>query len=111
MSGIVPVNATVTVATAGTRVQINSTAGLLPTSIYFEALGSNSGNMFIGLSDVASTKYIARLTAGNGFSITSDGIGGTGRLSGIGLSLASFYADCSSSGDKVQVTYMYNQKT
>ncbi len=107
--GITPINASVTVTTAGTRVQVNSATNILPTSIYFEANKANSGNIYIGLSDVASTKYIACLTAGSGFCITSDGIGGTGRLSGVGLKLNLFYADTSNSGDKVLVTYMFNQ--
>ncbi len=109
--GIIPINATVTVTTAGTRAQVNSGAGLLPTSIYFEAATANTGKIFIGLVDVSSTKYIACLAAGQGFSVTSDGIGGHGRLSGIGLKLAAFYADCSVSGEKVQVTYTFNQST
>ncbi len=105
---VIPVNATVTVTTHGTRAQVNGTAGILPTSIYFEALKTNTGNIYVGLSDVSATKYIACLPAGNSFSLTSDGIA-QGRLSGMGLKLASFYVDSSVDGEKIQVTYMFNQ--
>lgn len=110
MSGITPVNISATVTAAGTRVQISGSTTLSPTSIYFEAKKDNGGNIFIGMSNVSSSQYIACLSAGSGFSVTSDGLGGSGRLSGIGLNLSAFYADTSNSGDKVMVTYTYNQK-
>lgn len=110
MAGIVPVNISATVTSAGTRVQISGSATLTPTSIYFEAKKDNGGNIFIGLSNVSSSQYIACLPAGSGFGISSDGLGGAGRLSGVGLSLSAYYADTSNSGDKVMVTYAFNQK-
>lgn len=105
---VTPVNASKTVTTAGTRVQVNSTAGILPTSIYFEALGSNTGYIYVGLSDVASTLYIARLSAGQGFSLGAE-IGSLGyRAGGQGLKLSDYWVDSSVNGEKVLVTYMYS---
>ncbi len=105
---LTPAHATKTVTTAGTRVQINGTAGIYPTAIYFEAAKANTGNIFIGLVTVSSTVYISCLPAGQGFSITAPGAGGNFRSGGQGLDLSVYYADCSVSGEKVQVTYLYS---
>lgn len=97
-----PVQATKTVVTAGTRVQVNS-SGPTCTSIYFEALGTNTGFIYVGLSTVSSTVYIARLSSGSGFNLS-----GGGGFNGIGseLDITSLYVDSSVSGEKVQVTYL-----
>ena len=104
---VTPVNSTVTVTTAGTAAQCVSDTDYKPSSIYFEALGTNTGYIYIGLSGVSSTAYITRLTAGQGFTVKADGLGGHGRVGSAGLQLSAFYADASVSGEKVQVTYMY----
>jgi hypothetical protein len=104
---VTPINVTQTVASAATRVQVTSDTDPKPSSIYFEALGTNGGYIYIGLSNVSSTVYIARLAAGVGFAISADGMGGAGRIGGVGLQLSDFWVDTSNSGDKVQVTYMY----
>lgn len=104
---ITPVNAALTVTTAGTRVQVTATTTIKPSSVYFEALGSNTGFIYIGLATVSSTVYIARLSAGQGFSLNSDA--GSGHLGASGIQLSALYADSSVNGEKVQVTYMYNQ--
>lgn len=110
---VTPVNATVTVTTAGTRVQVNSSTAIKPASIYFEALGSNTGYIYIGLSDVSSTKYIAKLgvtsSVGQGFSLTAAGAGGLYKGGGQGIQLSDLYVDSSVNGEKVQVTYLYSQ--
>jgi hypothetical protein len=104
---ITPVNASLTNTTAGTRTQVVSDTDIKPTSVYFEALASNTGFIYVGLSTVSSTVYIVRLSAGQGFSLQADGIGGRGRLGGIGIQLSNLYIDSSVSGEKVLVTYQY----
>lgn len=106
---ITPIHATKTVTTAGTRVQVETSASVKPTSVYFEALASNTGFIYLGLVTVSSTVYIARLSAGQGFTISSDGSGSFKyRLGGQGIQLSDIYIDSSVSGEKVQMTYMYS---
>lgn len=104
---VTPVNTTVTVTTAGTRVQAITDSDYKPTSIYFEALGTNTGYIYVGLSTVSSTVHISRLSAGEGIEIKADGIGGHGRIGSTGIQASAFYVDSSVSGEKVQVTYLY----
>lgn len=104
---ITPVHATLTVTTAGTRVPVTATTTLAPSSVYFEAAGANSGYIYIGLVTVTATIYIARLSAGQGFSLSADGNGLGYRAGGNGIQLSALYVDSSVSAEKVQVTYMY----
>jgi hypothetical protein len=99
---ITPVNASLTVTTAGTRVAVTATTTILPSSVYFEALGSNTGFIYIGLVTVSSTVYISRLAAGQGIEISLDGDNVRQ-----GLQLSNLYADSSVNGEKVLVTYQY----
>lgn len=99
--GIAPVNSTVTVTTAGTRVQANSSS-VLAISIYFEAPKTNTGVIYLGTSDVSATKYIAALSPGQGFGLSTDA---RGRIGGE-AQLNVYYVDSSINGDKVQVTYL-----
>lgn len=101
---VTPVNSTKTVTTAGTRVQINTDTAILPSSIYIEALGTNTGFIYVGLSDVSSTVYITRLSSGQGIHLSADAVG---RLGSVGLQLSALWLDSSVSGEKAQVTYMY----
>lgn len=103
---ITPKLLTKAVTTAGTRVQTTATTTILPTSIYFEALGTNTGYIYIGNSAVSSTVYFARLSPGQGFTLSSDGVGGSGRVGSIGLQLSNIYIDSSVNGESVQITYM-----
>jgi hypothetical protein len=98
-----PVNVTKTVTTAGTEIQV-STGAQKPASIYFEALGTNTGYVYVGVAAVSSTAYIARLSAGQGFAIASDS--GGNRVGG-DLVLSDYWVDTSVNGEKVQVTYLY----
>lgn len=104
---ITPVNSTLTVTTAGTRVQATADTDIKPSSVYFEALSTNAGAVFIGLVAVSSTAYIARLTAGVGFTIEVDMVGPNYRSGGQGLQLSAIYVDAATSGDKIQMTYLY----
>lgn len=58
--------------------------------------------IYVGDSTVSSTKYIAALSAGAGFGISTDA---RGRLGGE-LQLSSLWYDSSVNGEKVQVTYL-----
>lgn len=110
---LVPTLITVTVTTAGTRTQVTSNTGILPTAVYFEAPAANTGQIYIGGSTVSSTSYFARLPIPSTTSAPSWGISsnaGTGRIGGTGLQLSSFYIDSSVNGDKVLVTYIYESQ-
>lgn len=104
--GIKPVIATKTVATAGTRVQV-STSSVYVTAIYFEALKTNTGVIYVGDSSVTSTLYMTALSAGTGFTVTTSANIHPGTSSGGNeVQLSAFYVDAGTSGDKVQVSYM-----
>ncbi len=99
--GIAPINSTVSVATAGTRVQVSATSALA-ISVYVEALKTNAGVVYVGGSDVSATKYIAALSPGAGFGISTDA---RGRIGGE-FQLSTLWVDSATSADKVQVTYL-----
>ncbi len=110
---ITPTLVTVTVTTAGTRVRVTTDATIKPSAVYFEALGTNTGYIYIGGVLVSSTVYFARLTipsASNqpAWSIKAPEVG---RIGGAGIQLSDFYIDSSVNGEKVQVTYMFNSGT
>jgi len=103
--GVVPVNSNVTVTTAGTSVRAVS-APTYADAIYFEALGGNSSYIYIGLSDVSSTKYIARLAAGQGISLSANTQGRVGTASGgAQLQVNSYYVDAGANSQSVMLTY------
>ena len=106
---VTPSLITVTVTTAGTRVQVTSFTTIRPIAAYFEAVGSNTGQIYIGNSSVSSTSYYARLGIPSTTSSPSWSITGSseGRVGATGIQLSSFYVDSSVNGDKVQVTYIY----
>lgn len=107
---ITPVHATVTVTTAGTRVQLSSDVDYKPASVYIEAAGANTGYIYVGLVTVSSTVYISRIAAGEGLTLEVPGAGGPNyRPGGQGLQLSSLYIDSSVNGDKAQFTYLYAQ--
>lgn len=98
----IPVNTSTTVTTAGTRVQLTASAISAPYVI-FQAPAANTNPIFIGLSDVASTKYMVRLAAGSVFVLegttTNRGLGGE-------IELNSLYVDATTNGDKLFWTYV-----
>jgi hypothetical protein len=99
---ITPVNIGVTVTTAGTRVQVSTNTHLRPSAIYFEALATNTGYIYIGAVDVTSVIYMTRLAIGTGTWSIATG------APGVGIQLSSFYVDSSVSGEKVRITYVYD---
>lgn len=84
-------NNTVTVTTAGTRVQL-STAPEHIARIAFKAPGGNTGNVYVGDSQVSSTRG---WTLAPGESITLD-------FSPKTEPLDSFYVDAATNGDKLE---------
>lgn len=106
---VTPTLITVTVTTAGTRTRVTTNTSILPKAVYFEAVGSNTGVIYIGSVAVSSSSYFARLpipstSSSPSWSISADE---GGRVGSTGIKLSDFYIDSSVSGDKVQVTYIY----
>lgn len=98
------------VTTAGTRVQLTATTTILPTSVYFEPLASNTGVIYIGDSAVSSTNYMFRLTIPSTTANSSIALSAPdGRMSGVGIQLSNFWIDSSVSGDSVVCTYSYER--
>lgn len=102
---IKPVVTTKTVIAGGTRVQSTTNTAIAVTSVYFEAVDTNAGTIYIGDSAVSSTVYIAKLAAGEGFTIAIDNNGGRA-TTGSEIQLSSLWVDASAGGDKVQMTYL-----
>lgn len=104
--GLKPVILTKTVTTAGTEIAVSST-DLYVTTVYFEALSTNTGVIFVGDLNVTSTLYMTRLAAGAGFSLSVPSPIMPGSSSGGNeLNLKHLYVDCSVNGEKVQVSYL-----
>lgn len=104
--GITPVTLNINVDSAGTAEQISSDTSILPSSILFVAPRANTGNIYIGLSDVDSSDFIYELAPGDSAQISADGHG-KGRASG--LQLSNFYVDAATTNDDCNVTYMFRQ--
>lgn len=89
------------VTTAGTRVQITSIQ-LYVYSVIIQALGSNTGKIYVGDSNVSSTQCYAELPAYG--TTTLDGWNkekGTMEL----LDLSKIYIDSSVNGEGVHIGY------
>ena len=105
--GLKPHISTITVATAGTKVQVNASSTYI-TSAYFEAQAGNTGSIYLGDSGVSSSSFITALSPGQGFAWTVDihtGMHPSTSTTGPELQLNTIYVDASTSGNKVQVTY------
>lgn len=105
-AAVTPIHTTKTVTTAGTRIQAVTSTNILPSTVYFEAAAANTGFIYIGLVTVTSTIYMARLSAGQSWSISSD-VTSQQRTGSTGIQLSSLYIDSSVNGEKVQMTYVY----
>lgn len=99
---IVPVQAVLTVTTAGTRQQF-TTSSIASPYIRFEALGTNTNPVFIGLSTVSATVYIARLAAGTSITLQAPTYA---RGLGSEFDLTAFWADVTTNGEKISWTYL-----
>lgn len=96
-----PSHSAITVTTAGTRVQVSTTATPC-ASIYFEGLHTNTGKIYVGDVTVSSTNYMFELDAKTGATIEGERLRGTTDE----LILSDFYVDSSVNGEKVVVTYL-----
>jgi len=91
--------AEVTVATAGTRVQVNSGTSLLCFSALITADDNNTGNMFVGDINVSSTRFAKRLAAGESVVV--------GIWSPVPqFELSSVWLDAATNGDGCQVHFI-----
>jgi len=79
---------TITVSSAGTRVQ-NTTSGNV-RGIMWRARADNTGTIYVGYSDVSSTLGVA-VSPGDAFTVLFEGY----------EKLQNWYADAATSGDKV----------
>lgn len=91
----------VTVATAGTQVQV-STSNLPITTIVISAPAANTGVIYVGNSDVSATTGI-EVAKGTSVSITADM---SGRAGGEEFILSDFWIDAATDGDKANVLYI-----
>lgn len=106
---VTPTLITKTVTTAGTQVQVTTDTDIKPISVYFEADAANTGVIYIGLSDVSSTSYFARLPIPSTASSPGWSISGVdaGRSGGSAIQLSNIWVDSSVDGEKVHITYVY----
>jgi hypothetical protein len=98
---------TVTVTTAGTEVRCitdpKSAYRYVP-SAYFEALSTNTGNIFVGDSSVTSTNYSTLLEAKQGSLWNGDEVRELGGPMKNLIDLYHVWVDASVNGEKVLVT-------
>lgn len=104
-SGVIPNTLVKTIAVTSTAVRVTTDTTLLPSTIYFEASLSNTGIMYVGGSDVLSSKYMAALQPGQGIELNSD----TAVFQGLGgaqeYQLSGFYIN-GTAGDVAMATYL-----
>lgn len=91
----------VTVATAGTRVQITS-SNLGASGIVFQAGPSNTGRVYIGDSTVSSSNGVS-LGPGEIFAVSSQSLDG---VMDAELILSDYWVDADVSGNSVRVQYL-----
>lgn len=104
--GVAPIQINKTVALAGTRVALFSTTPTYAAAFYCEALGTNSGSIFLGNSTVSSTSYMRKMGAGSGFSMNAHP-GATEPGAGGGLlDLSQLYIDADAATQVLLVSYM-----
>ena len=94
------IHSTITVTTAGTQVVAGDNDTIAPVMLIFTAATANTNPMFVGLSDVATTKHIADLPAGESFTLDLQTFCSKfGRQ----LKLSDFYIDATTNGEKCHV--------
>ncbi len=91
-----------TVTTAGTRVQISTSATEI-TTLVVQADPTNTGYVYVGDSAVSSTVAFAALAAGQAFALSQDP---SGRAGGEELVLSDYWIDSSVSGAKAYVSHI-----
>ena len=106
MALAVPKNLIKNVAVAGTRETLISSLTPAPESVLainvvIQAKAGNVGVIYVGDSEVSSSKYGCRLTAGNSVSIEMPSIGNNA----MEMDLKDLYIDAATSADGVSVFY------
>jgi hypothetical protein len=99
----------VDVTTAGTPEQI-STSSILCVAVVFQALTTNSGNIYIGDANVdnsTDTKRGITLAAGETFVLSNQLLGGTN----INFDIADWYVNADNNDDAVGITYLQNARS
>lgn len=97
-----PIVKVVTVATAAVAVQVYTT-DTYASRVRFEADGTST--IYVGLSDVTTTKYIAKIVGGsavNGWEIVADGQSCVNETM---FNLKHFYVIAGADAAKVYITY------
>lgn len=89
----------VTVAAAGTRVQLTSSSPTPCRSIIIQANSGNTGDIYIGGVTVSSSVYGIRLTKGSSITISND-------LNDAKIDLSGFYIDAGTSADGISILYL-----
>ena len=88
-----------TVGTAGSSVQVNGGTSLLCFNVIITADNGNSGNMFVGDSNVSSSRFAKRLTPGDSITL--------GFWSPIPqFELSSVWLDSATNGDGCQIHFI-----
>lgn len=101
MAQIVVTGPTKAVASAGSAEQI-STSAIAVTSIYIEADKDNTGNIYVGDSNVSSARYTAKLAAGEGVTLKADQI----PRQDDELILSDYYIDADVNAESAQISYI-----
>ncbi len=94
--------AEVNLTAAGTAQQITATVTEVE-AVVINAGNSNSGVIFVGDSNVSSTRYAARLAAGERVSIDAGGVGGGNSDF---LDMSEIYIDGDTTNDDVYIGYI-----
>lgn len=100
MSAVLLTLAEITVVTSGVRQRV-TTQEIPVTSITVQAASGNTGNIFVGDSNVSTTRGI-ELDAGQAWTQVADP---TGRAGSEEFLLSDIYLDAGTSGDKARVVY------
>jgi hypothetical protein len=93
--------AAITVTTAGTRVQLSATS-ITTTEITITGDTANSGTIYVGDSNVSSTRYMYALAAGETVAIMAPSIRGNQE----DYDLSDFWVDASENTQKAQIAYV-----
>lgn len=104
MSRVKPYNVVVTLLVPGTRQQLSTTSKIV-RSFLIQAKPSNTGNVFIGSSEVTSTKCTV-LSPGANASIEAPQMGNGGADD---MDLSDWYLDAATANDQVYITALVRE--
>lgn len=96
-----PGNIRKTVATSGTRERLSATS-ILATSVIIQGLAGNTGNIYVGGSDVSSALCMVELDAGVAITLSAADLGPEAGL----IDIKDIWIDAGTSADGVNVGYL-----